>query len=159
MQATESGMDTQTMPMKLEARYAYYRRCQQVMRSGAQCRCPAQKGTAICRKHEEQEDLAQRRMKQQQDVLLRAAEKISRDTGARHSTETLFGSPRGLQVLLSETMQAVAHDRLDDKGAREMLTLLQAALFRTRGLQARRRGMPLPRMRSRGVGRSAGAGR
>jgi hypothetical protein len=40
-----------------EARYAYYRRCQQYRRNGEQCKAPAMKGEHICHRHAEQADM------------------------------------------------------------------------------------------------------
>src|SRR5262245_30425199 len=43
-----------------EARYAYYRRCQQFRRNGEQCKAPAMKGEDICHRHAEQADTERR---------------------------------------------------------------------------------------------------
>jgi len=126
-QMSESGQP-------LEARYAYYRRCQLVMRNGAQCRCPAMKGAEICRNHSEKRETAQRRRTQQLAVLQRAAEKISADTGTQCAIEDVFLSRHGVQLALNEAMQALIDDRLDVKGARELLAELQVALFAPAGI-------------------------
>src|SRR5690242_5584343 len=109
----------------LEARYAYYRRCQAVMRNGAQCRCPAMKGNDICRNHAEQSEMAQRRRRQQVAVMQRAAEQISAETGTQWAIEDVFLSRRGVQLALREAMQALIDDRLDEKGARDLMAQLQ----------------------------------
>lgn len=117
------------MPVKLEARYAYYRRCQAVMRNGAQCRCPARKGSEICRNHSEQMEMAERRRAQQRAVMCRAAEKLSKETGRLHTIKELLLSRRGMQLALNEVMQAIVDNRLDERSARELLEQLRTALL------------------------------
>src|SRR5260370_37147237 len=57
-----SHKDTQHVPLLApEERYAYYRRCQQFLRNGRQCKAPAMKETDICRQHAEQREMRQRR--------------------------------------------------------------------------------------------------
>lgn len=56
-----------------EARYAYYRRCQEFCKSGAQCKAPAEKGAVICHAHAGQGAMAARRESERRVVLERAA--------------------------------------------------------------------------------------
>ena len=112
---------------QLEARYGYYRRCQVVMGSGEQCRCPALKGTDICRNHAEQKRDLERRLEQQVEVLSRAAEKLAKSTGSKGVIEDLFESRRGIQLALDEAMQAIVENRIDEKSARELLGELEKA--------------------------------
>jgi hypothetical protein len=112
---------------QLQARYAYYRRCQVVMGSGEQCRCPALKGSDICRNHAEQKRTAERRLKQQVEVLSRAAEKLAKSTGRKSVIEDVFESRRGIQLALDEAMHAIVEDRIDEKAVRELLGELEGA--------------------------------
>ena len=60
-----SHKDTQHVPLHVpEERYSYYRRCQQFLRNGRQCKAPAVKETDICRQHAEQREMRQRRGRQ-----------------------------------------------------------------------------------------------
>jgi hypothetical protein len=114
----------------LQARYAYYRRCQVVMGSGEQCRCPALKGGEICRNHAEQKRVLERRLGQQVEVLSRAADKLAKSTGRKDVIEDLFESRRGIQLALDEAMHAIVEDRIDEKAARELLRELERATAR-----------------------------
>lgn len=100
------------------------------MRSGEQCRCPALKGSDICRNHAEQRRALERRLAQQVDVLAQAAAKMTEATGRKHVIEDLFESRRGIQLALDEAMQAIVEERIDEKAARELLGELERAMNR-----------------------------
>src|SRR5258708_18337028 len=60
-----SHKDTQHVSLHVpEERYSYYRRCQQFLRNGRQCKALAMKETDICRQHAEQREIRQRRERQ-----------------------------------------------------------------------------------------------
>ena len=101
-----------------------------VMRSGEQCRCPAQKGSDICRNHAEQKRAAERRLAQQVDVLAQEATKMTEATGRRHVIEDLFESRRGIQAALDGAMQAIVEERMEEKAARELMGELERAMRR-----------------------------
>jgi hypothetical protein len=80
--------------VRLEDRYAYYRRCQMMRKSG-QCKAPAMKGQQVCYKHAEQQDRARRCQREMVDVLMEGAarmgigvQRVLRDPQAR---ATMFG--------------------------------------------------------------------
>ena len=56
---------------KLEARYAYYRRCQKFCGNGVQCKAPAMKEESICHQHAQQADNNRRREQQRREMLNR----------------------------------------------------------------------------------------
>jgi hypothetical protein len=121
-----------------ELRYAYYRRCQMILRNGEQCRCPAQKGSDTCRNHAEQKEMAERRMAQKVEVMGRAAEKMSQATGWRHAIEDVFLSRRGVQAAINEAALALIENRLDEKGAKELLVELQSAMGVLRAVESQK---------------------
>ncbi len=108
----------QKMPMP-EARYAYYRRCQEVRWNGEQCKAPAEKGARICHAHAGQRAMAERRGVERRAVLAAAAAKM------RCSMADLLTSFNGIQVTIATAAQALIASRLDCKTARRLLWDLQ----------------------------------
>jgi hypothetical protein len=119
-----------TVPCRLpEARYAYYRRCQQFRRNGEQCKAPAMKGEAICHRHAEQQDAERRRRLERRELLSRP--------GAGPE------SFRAIQRTIGMVAQALLDDRIDAKLAGRLIIEIQNAIRVKRALaaEARRRGV------------------
>ncbi len=107
---------------KIEHRYAYYRRCQQVMRNGEQCRCPAEKGTPVCRNHRQKWETTWREERQRFELLARVAEA----RGLAGPME-VFADRRSVQIALAMVGQEVAEDRMDLTVASQLLAELRRA--------------------------------
>ncbi len=102
-----------------EARYTYYRRCQEFRRNGEQCKAPAEKGERICHAHAAQRAMAERREGERQAVLAAAAAK------KRCSMTDLLTSFNGIQVTIAAAAQALIAGRIDCKTAGRLLWDLQ----------------------------------
>jgi hypothetical protein len=102
-----------------EARYAYYRRCQEFRRNGEQCKAPAEKGEQICYSHAGQRAVAERREAERRAVLAAAAAKM------RCSMADLLTSFNGIQVTIATAAQALIAGRIDCKTAGRLLWDLQ----------------------------------
>ncbi len=87
-----------------EARYAYYRRCQQFRHNGEQCKAPAMKGENICHRHAEQVDAERRREEQRRELLARPG--------------VGFESFAAIQCTLSELVAALFEGSIDHKTPR-----------------------------------------
>src|SRR5258707_6580782 len=96
-----------------EARYAYYRRCQQFRRNGQQCKAPAVKGESICHKHAEQATTEDRRARQRRELL------------SRHGLG--FGDFKAIQRTISAVMQALLDGSMDTKTAGRLIIEIQTA--------------------------------
>jgi hypothetical protein len=96
-----------------EARYAYYRRCQQFRRNGRQCKAPAVKGEPICHKHAEQAAKEERRERQRRELLA--------------SPGLGFGDLKAVQRTISAVAQALLDGRIDAKTAGRLIIELQTA--------------------------------
>jgi hypothetical protein len=110
-----------------EARYAYYRRCQQFRRNGEQCKAPAMKGEHICHRHAEQGDTERRRKAQRRELLSRPGAGL--------------GSFRAIQRTISELAEAILADSIDRKAAGRLMVDIQVAIRLQKMLttEARRR--------------------
>lgn len=132
----ESGSTAESC-RRAEARYAYYRRCQQFMKNGQQCRCPAEKGTPICRNHRQQWEMMWRRERQRFELLVRVA-------GARGLKwpEQVFGDWESVQMLMSALALELFSGTMDEKVAGRLLVEVQAAVkvlrIKTHTTEARR---------------------
>src|SRR5258707_10589831 len=84
-----------------EARYAYYRRCQQFRKNGQQCKAPAVKGEPICHKHAEQAATEERRVQQRRELLSRPGLGL--------------GDFNSVQRTISAIMQAILNGSIDLK--------------------------------------------
>jgi hypothetical protein len=117
------------VPRLPEARYAYYRRCQQFRRNGEQCKAPAMKGEAICHRHAEQQDTERRRQLQRRELLSRPGAGL--------------GSFGAIQRTIGMVAQALIDDRIDAKVAGRLMMEIQNAIRLQRVLvaEARRRGV------------------
>lgn len=106
--------EIQTTPGRIpEARYAYYRRCQQFRKNGQQCKAPAVKGEPIYHKHAEQAAMKERWARQRRELL---------------ATPGLgFGDFRAVQRTLSAVAQALLDGPIDEKTAGRLLIELQTA--------------------------------
>jgi hypothetical protein len=114
--------------IKSEARYAYYRRCQQFRRNGEQCKAPAMKGEPICHRHAEQADMERRRAEQRRAILSRPGAGL--------------GSFRAIQRTIGELAGAILAGSIDAKAAGWLMMEIQTAI-RLRKIftaEARRRG-------------------
>ena len=131
----QSGTQAEMMTKRrmLEPRYAYYRRCQQFRKNGAQCKAPAMKGEYICYQHAEQAATARRRQESLRALRL----------------SNQFNDFSSIQRAIAEVAQALIDGRIDSKTAGRLAITLQNAslkLWRTAKTQkkctteARRRG-------------------
>jgi hypothetical protein len=120
-------------PKKVEARYAYYRRCQEFCKSGEQCKAPAEKGEAICHAHAEQRDMAACREAERRTVLELAAAEMARRTRRHCSVAEMLMSFDGIQTTIAVAAQALIKGTLNCKTAGRLLWELQcmATLLRT----------------------------
>jgi hypothetical protein len=97
----------------LEARHAYYRRCQQFRRNGDQCKAPAVKGESICHKHAEQAATEERRARQRRELLATPGAGV--------------GNFKAIQRTIRATAQALLDGRIDAKTAGRLIIELQTA--------------------------------
>jgi hypothetical protein len=114
-----------TMQKSLEARYAYYRRCQELCKGGQQCKAPAEKGGAVCYAHARQRAMAERRGTERRAVLAAAAAEMSRRAKKEFEMADLFTSFNGIQVTIATVAQAIVDGRIDCKTAGRLLWDLQ----------------------------------
>jgi hypothetical protein len=122
MQQTRSQEKAVKVP---EAWYAYYRRCQEFCKSGAQCKAPAEKGAAICHAHAGQRAMAARREAERRAVLERAAAEMRRRTRQHHTIAEMLMSFNGIQTTLAVAAQALIDGSLSCKTAGRLLMDLQ----------------------------------
>jgi hypothetical protein len=108
-----------------EARYAYYRRCQEFCKSGAQCKAPAEKGAVICHAHAGQGAMAARREAERRVVLERAAAEMRRRTRQHYTVAEMLLSFNGIQATLAVAAQALIDGSLSCKTAGRLLMDLQ----------------------------------
>jgi hypothetical protein len=110
---------------KPEARYAYYRRCQEFRRNGEQCKAPAEKGEQICHAHAGQRAMALRRERERRAVLAEAVAVMRRKGHLQCEMADLFTSFNGIQVTLGVMAQALIDGRIDCKTAGRLVVNLQ----------------------------------
>lgn len=101
----------------LEARYAYYRRCQKLRKDGKQCKGAALKGRDVCYAHEAEARAEERR----------------REFRKRLGLPEALRSPRKLQQALQETAQALIDGCIDERTALSVLHELRAEVNRALG--------------------------
>jgi hypothetical protein len=120
-------METNTAQrnMKPEARYAYYRRCQEFRRNGEQCKAPAEKGKQVCHAHAGQRAMALRREQERRAVLAEAVTLMRRKGHLQCEMADLFTSFNGIQVTLAVMTQALIDGRIDCKTAGRLAVSLQ----------------------------------
>lgn len=121
-QATDQTMSTANA---LEARYAYYRRCQERCKGGEQCKAPAEKGAAVCYAHARQRSMAARREAERLVVLTKAAAELRRRGAQDAGMVDLFTSFNGIQITIAAAAQALIDGSLDCKTAGRLLWDLQ----------------------------------
>jgi hypothetical protein len=114
-----------TLCMTPEARYAYYRRCQEFRRSGEQCKAPAEKGAQICHAHAGQRAMAERRARERQAVLEEAVAQMRKQGRPEFEMIHLFMDFRGIQVTIAVVAQALIDGRIDCKTAGRLAWDLQ----------------------------------
>ena len=114
----------QKTPMP-EARYAYYRRCQEFRRNGEQCKAPAEKGARICHAHAGQRAMVERREGERRAVLELAAAEMARRTGRHYTAVETLMSFNGIQTTLAVAAQALINGTLSCKTAGRLLMDLQ----------------------------------
>jgi hypothetical protein len=110
---------------KPEARYAYYRRCQEFHRNGEQCKAPAEKGAQVCHAHAGQRAMALRRERERRVVLAEAAAVMRKKGHLQCEMADLFTSFNGIQVTLAVMAQALIDGRIDCKTAGRLVVNLQ----------------------------------
>jgi hypothetical protein len=143
--------------IRMELRYAYYRRCQVLRRNGEQCKAPAEQGAHICYAHARQNAMQQRRAREREAVLEEAAQRIrmhpmlSWKCGKRSRITDGVGDVsadlHAIQVTLAAVTQAIIDGRIDNKTAGRLCWELQIAskllwLKQRTSMAARRRRSP-----------------
>jgi hypothetical protein len=108
-----------------EARYSYYRRCQEFRKNGEQCKAPAEKGAHICHAHAAQQAMALRRERERQAVLAEAVAEMRRRGRPECEMADLLTDFKGIQVTLAVVSRALMHGRIDCKTAGRLLVHLQ----------------------------------
>ena len=127
-----------------EARYAYYRRCQEFRRNGEQCKAPAEKGAQICHAHAGQRATAFRRNLERRIVLAEAVAEMRRQGKPECEMTDLFNDFNGIQVTLAVVSRAIIAGRIDCKTAGRLLVHLQMASKLLRMVYRKRcKGLPL----------------
>jgi hypothetical protein len=121
----------------LEARYAYYRRCQTVRRNGQECKAPAEKGAPICYAHARQQATQERRERERLAVLKEAARQVALRSTLRKEREgwstqnfgvaEIFTDFNAIQVTIAVMARAVIDGRIDCKTAGRLALELQTA--------------------------------
>ncbi len=119
-----AGNSTKRM---LEARYAYYRRCQVLRGNGEQCKAPSEKGTHICYAHARQKAMLERRERERQAVLEEAAAELRRRGRAGFQAAAIYADFNAIQVTIAVMAQALIDGRIDSKTAGRMAWELQTA--------------------------------
>jgi hypothetical protein len=121
-QASNQNTATQAVP---EARYAYYRRCQEFCKNGEQCKAPAEKRADVCYSHASQRAKAARREIERRAVLAMAVAEMRRRGKLEFEMADLFTSFNGIQVTIAAVAQALIENRIDCKTAGRLLWDLQ----------------------------------
>ncbi|HET9365998.1 MAG TPA: hypothetical protein VFP71_13395 [Candidatus Angelobacter sp.] len=121
----------------LEARYAYYLRCQTVRRNGQQCKAPAEKNTQICYAHAQQQAMQERRERERRAVLEEAARQVAMRPALQKeragwsirdfSVAEIFTDFNAIQVTIAVMAQALIDGRIDCKTAGRLAVELQTA--------------------------------
>lgn len=96
-----------------EARYAYYRRCQQFRRNGRQCKAPALKGEDLCYMHDVQARTERRR------------EEFRRSLGLPEP----WGPGPAMQRAIREVARALLDGRIDESTAGRLLFEMRKAVM------------------------------
>jgi hypothetical protein len=109
----------------LEARYSYYRRCQEFRKNGEQCKAPAEKGTQICHAHASQQAMTLRREGERKAVLELAVMEMRKQGKPECKTADLLTDFKGIQVTLAVMAKALIDGRIDCKTAGQMVVHLQ----------------------------------
>jgi hypothetical protein len=122
--------DPKISAQAIEARYAYYRRCQVMRKGGEQCKAPAEKGEQICHAHAAQQALAMRRERERQAVLAEAVAEMRRrgrlESGKdEFEAKDLFMDFKGIQITIAKMAQALIDGRIDCKTAGRLAVHLQ----------------------------------
>jgi len=118
MEDTSAGGRSQSGALQgqiVEERYGYYRRCQRFRRNGEQCKAPAMKDADVCYKHQQRAD-RERRWRAQY-------------------TLPPLGDLATVRRAISDVMQALVQDRIDEDYAGELLQKLERASVVLRGRQ------------------------
>src|ERR1700760_534735 len=108
-----------------EARYAYYRRCQEWRCNGEQCKAPAEKGSSICHAHAGRRAMEARREAERRVVLERAAEEMRRKSKQPWTVAKMLMSFNGIQTTIAVAAQALTDGTLSCKTAGRLLWDLQ----------------------------------
>lgn len=110
---------------RLDARYAYYRRCQVFRKGGEQCKAPAEKGSHICYAHARQLATAVRRERERRAVLAEAVAQMRKRGKPDCEMADLFMDLKGINVTIAVIAQALIAGRIDCKTAGRLLVQLQ----------------------------------
>ncbi|HEY2392190.1 MAG TPA: hypothetical protein VGK22_13540 [Candidatus Angelobacter sp.] len=125
MQHGTDQMMAENKQREPEARYGYYRRCQEFRRNGEQCKAPAEKGAQICHAHAGQRAMALRRERERRAVLAEAVAVMRKKGYLQCEMADLFTSFNGIQVTLALMAQALINGRIDCKTAGRLVVHLQ----------------------------------
>jgi len=135
----------------LEARYAYYRRCQVFRKGGEQCKAPAEKGSLICYAHDGQLATAVRRERERRAVLEEAVAQMRRRGRPDCEMADLFMDFKGINVTLAVMAQALIDGRIDCKTAGRLVVQLQTVskllwILHRKGREGRKENQILPQI-------------
>ena len=104
----------------MEARYSYYRRCQEFCKSGEQCKAaPQKKGAAVCYAHARQRAMATRREAERLVVLTKAVAEMRRRGKPEFEMVNLFTSFNGIQITIATVAQALVDGSIDCRSCRK----------------------------------------
>ena len=126
---------------KPEARYAYYRRCQEFRKNGEQCKAPAEKGEQVCHAHAGQRAMTLRRKRERRAVLAEAVALMRKKGHLQCEMADLFTSFSGIQVTLAVMAQALIDGRIDCKTAGRLVVNLQTMSKLLRMLERRKKAL------------------
>jgi len=147
-----------------EARYAYYRRCQEFKKNGEQCKAPAEKGAHICHAHAGQRDLALRRERERRAALEEVVRRMRRRGKPDFQMADIFMDFNAIQVTLAVMAQAVIDGRIDCKTAGRLAVVVQMsakllAMVQREGREGRNRKSTTEARRHGETSRQEGASR
>jgi len=111
----------------VEARYAYYRRCQVFRKNGDQCKAPAEKGAHICYAHAGAQAMAFRRKLELTIVLAEMVRRMRLRGRPEFEIADIFKEFNAIQVTLGVMAQAIIAGRIDCKTAGRLAVGLQTA--------------------------------
>ncbi len=137
-------VSNQNMAQRIpEARYAYYRRCQEFCKGGEQCKAPAEKGAAVCYAHARQRAMTARREAGRLSVLTKAVAEMRKRGKPEFEMVNLFTSFNGIQITIATAAQALIQGSIDCKTAGRLVWDLQRMAKLLRLHHKKSKGLPL----------------